>query len=135
MKLRKILIGSFVLLLALVLVACKRDTDDNDDPNKPVINGANNVTIEVGTTFDPKAGVTATLDGVDITTDIVITGTVNVNEEGNYTLTYKVTTEAGESAEATRVVTVIASRLYANGEYNFKFAQSDLRHTFFGAAE
>lgn len=134
MKLRKILIGSFVLLLALVLVACKPGTDDNDDPNKPVINGANNVTIEVGTTFDPKAGVTATLDGVDITTDIVITGTVDVNKEGTYTLTYKVTKD-GESAEARRVVTVIASRLYANGEYNFKFAQSDLRHTFFGAAE
>ena len=37
--------------------------------------------------------------------------------------------------KVTRVVTVVDAKLYAEGLYNYKFENSELRNRFFGAAE
>ena len=73
----------------------------------PVISGVGNQTITVGESFDPLAGVTATdKENGDLTDKIEVTGRVNTNEEGSYTLTYSVTDSDGNETTAKRVITV-----------------------------
>jgi len=57
------------------------------------------VNIEVGGTYDYMTGVTANdnVDG-DITADVVVTGTVDFNTIGSYSLTYNVSDSAGNAA-------------------------------------
>ncbi|MDT8336922.1 MAG: ABC transporter substrate-binding protein, partial [Candidatus Izemoplasmatales bacterium] len=103
----------------------------------PVLAGVVDVDIYVGDEFDPLAGVTAT-DAEDgsLTASIELTGTVDLNTAGDYTLTYTVTDSNGGETVATRVVSVLALTLvYPSGVYNFKFETTELRHTFMAAAE
>ncbi len=103
----------------------------------PVLAGVEDVSVYVGDAFDPKAGVTATdpEDG-DLTASVTVTGTVDLTTAGDYTLTYTVQDSRGGEATATRVVTVLALNLvYPTGMFNFKFATTELRHTFMAAAE
>ena len=73
---------------------------------KPVIHGANDITIKVGDTFNSLDGVTAT-DKEDVSiTNIEVTGKVNTSEVGEYTLTYKVTDSDNNVTTVERVVTV-----------------------------
>jgi hypothetical protein len=74
----------------------------------PSIHGANNLRISEGTAFDPLAGVTASdpEDG-DLTDDIIVTGTVDTETVGIYTLTYSVTDSAGNTATVTRTIEVV----------------------------
>ena len=107
----------FVLMFALLLVACKPkdpvvpiDPIDPVEPvnTAPVISGHANVAEHLkGTPFDPLAGVTATdaQDG-DLTSAIVVTNGVDVNVNGTYTVTYKVTDSKGLSHEVSITVTV-----------------------------
>jgi chitinase len=74
----------------------------------PTISGAANVTLAFGSSFDPLQGVTATdrIDG-DITSRIVVTGTVDTHTAGVYTLVYTVENNAGLTATVERNVTVL----------------------------
>ncbi|VEU83166.1 ABC transporter substrate-binding protein [Acholeplasma hippikon] len=129
---KKVLYG-FLLLSLTLLVACTKTN------NAPVISGANDTSIVVGTAFDPKAGVTASdkEDG-NLTDKIVVTGTVDVNTVATYTLTYSVTDSGDKTTEKIRKVTVTEPNLDGtkyNGVLNLKFADADTKHTFFAAAE
>ncbi|MGL4820601.1 MAG: glycosyl hydrolase family 18 protein, partial [Bacilli bacterium] len=75
----------------------------------PVIAGANDVTINVGDTFNALAGVTATdkEDGV-LTSSLVVTGTVDTTKAGVYPVVYAVKDKAGLETKVTRNVTVKA---------------------------
>lgn len=75
--------------------------------DKPVIT-ANNQTIKEGTNIDLKSLATATdkEDG-DLTSKIVIEGTVNNKVPGKYTITYKVTDSANQTAEKQIIIEVI----------------------------
>ncbi|MFA5693582.1 MAG: ABC transporter substrate-binding protein, partial [Acholeplasmataceae bacterium] len=67
-----------------------------------------------------------------------VSGSVNTANVGKYELVYKATDSKGISGYATRQVLVLEAEdidLLANGTYNFKFADADVRHTFFAAAE
>ncbi|MDF2558480.1 MAG: hypothetical protein K0R71_2308, partial [Bacillales bacterium] len=77
------------------------------DNTLPKIYGATSKTIALNTPFDPYAGVTATdnLDGY-ITSKIVVTGTVNVNVKGVYTLIYTVSDKSGNVSTVSRKITV-----------------------------
>ncbi|MGL5296442.1 MAG: immunoglobulin-like domain-containing protein, partial [Culicoidibacterales bacterium] len=77
------------------------------DTTSPTIEGANNMSIVVGSEFDPLLGVRAvdTVDG-DITMNIRVIGDVDTMTPGEYTLTYTVADAAGNVATITRVVTV-----------------------------
>lgn len=80
------------------------------DSTPPVIHGAEDRTITLGETFDPKEGVTATddTDG-DITSKITITGNVDNQTRGTYELIYNVSDSAGNMATPVkRTITVIA---------------------------
>ncbi|MGI6782267.1 MAG: immunoglobulin-like domain-containing protein [Acholeplasmataceae bacterium] len=93
----------FILFLALLLVSC-----EEGERTVPVFNGIKDETIEVGDTFNPKEGVTATWNGIDITSSIEVSGEVNTAEIGVYTLEYTVESEEGDIARATRKITVVA---------------------------
>ncbi len=85
------------------------DPVDPLDTLAPVItlNGASPVTITLGSTYT-DAGATASdnVDG-DISSSIVVTGSVNTSVPGSYTLTYNVADAAGNHAtEVTRSVIV-----------------------------
>lgn len=75
---------------------------------KPVIKGASNKTIKLGDKFDPKAGVTATdkEDG-NLTSKIVITGSVNTKKVGTYKITYSVTDRDKNKVSKTITVKVL----------------------------
>ncbi|MED4063108.1 Ig-like domain-containing protein [Priestia megaterium] len=77
------------------------------DTIKPVITGAINKTVKVNSTFNSKAGVTAT-DNVDgnLTNSIQVSGSVNTKKKGVYTLTYSVVDTSGNKAVVTRKITV-----------------------------
>ena len=75
----------------------------------PVITAPGDTTIELGSTFDPMTGVKATddVDG-DITKNVQVTGKVDVNTLGLYTLKYDVSDSSGNKADTvTRVITVV----------------------------
>ena len=74
----------------------------------PTISTGGDTTIYLGSTFNKLEGVSATdkEDG-DLTNNIVVTGDVDANTVGTYTLTYTVTDSKGSSTSAVRNITVI----------------------------
>ena len=71
----------------------------------PVITGTEDTIINKGTTFDPKNGVSATDNNEDLTDQIKVSGNVNTNVAGVYSLTYKVSDERNTTTK-TRKITV-----------------------------
>jgi uncharacterized repeat protein (TIGR01451 family) len=78
------------------------------DTTKPVIalSGASTMTVECHTSFsDP--GATAS-DSCDSSVPVAVTGSVDVNTPGTYTLTYNASDDSGNQADTvTRTVTVV----------------------------
>ncbi|MGL5531945.1 MAG: immunoglobulin-like domain-containing protein, partial [Culicoidibacterales bacterium] len=75
----------------------------------PVFTGVANTTIQVGEAFDALAGVQATdkEDG-DLTSQIVVSGSVDSAVVGAYTVTYSVTDSQGLTTTVSRVINVEA---------------------------
>jgi ABC-type oligopeptide transport system substrate-binding subunit len=103
----------------------------------PVFAGISDVAIYVGDEFNPLAGVSASdAESGNVTANITVSGSVDTETEGVYTLTYTVTDANGGSTTVTREVTVLDLQLiFPTGFYNFKFADTELRHTLMAAAE
>lgn len=83
----------------------------------PVItlNGGN-VSLTVGDVYTEQGATATDAEDGDISANIVITGTVNVNAVGTYTIRYNVTDSAGNAAtEVTRTVSVNARRKKSGG--------------------
>jgi hypothetical protein len=80
------------------------------DTTAPVItlNGETEVTITVGSVESYVDAGASALDNYDDELTPSMTGLVNVNEIGTYTITYTVTDSSGNSSEATRTVNVVA---------------------------
>ncbi len=78
-----------------------------DDPPVLTLNGANPLTINVGESYsEPGATADDAIDG-DLTASIEVTGTVDTNTPGDYTITYTVTDSSNNTATATRTVSVV----------------------------
>jgi ABC-type oligopeptide transport system substrate-binding subunit len=105
--LKKLLTLLLALGLGFTLAACGDDEEPEPVNEFPVIAGAADVTVIVGETFDELDGVTATdpEDG-DLTSSIMVAGTVNTNAPGTYEVVYTVTDSAGADAMVTIEVTV-----------------------------
>jgi hypothetical protein len=102
------------------VVVSSFDTADNEsgksneaieriDTTPPVITmvGSTPMEIERGSTFtDPGATATDNLDG-DITSMVIVSGSVNVNIVGTYTLTYGVSDESFLTASVMRTINVV----------------------------
>ncbi|WP_283688755.1 immunoglobulin-like domain-containing protein [Clostridium perfringens] len=74
---------------------------------KPMITGADNISIIEGSNFNPLEGVIAEdkEDG-NLTKDIKVNGTVDTNKVGKYILTYSVTDSNGNTTTVERTITV-----------------------------
>lgn len=116
MKKLAIVCASFVLLAGMTtMTSCT-----TEDTAKPVITvtgdtDANNRVEQFSASAYTDPGATAT-DEEDGTLTTTATGTVDMNNAGVYTITYTATDAAGNSATATREVTVDGG-LYLAGSY------------------
>lgn len=97
------------LFLTIALISCGGDDDEsNNDTTPPVITliGSANVTLNQGDNYiDEGATATDNVDG-DLTSSISVSGNVDTATIGNYTLTYSVSDSSGNSASATRNISV-----------------------------
>lgn len=95
-----------LLLLSVTFSAVLTSCGDDEDTTPPVItlNGDQYVTINLQQNWvDP--GATA-VDDEDGSVTVTTSGDVDVNQTGDYTLTYTATDAAGNTATENRVVTV-----------------------------
>ncbi|PID33838.1 MAG: hypothetical protein CR955_00875, partial [Thiotrichales bacterium] len=85
----------------------------SSDTIAPVItlSGAATVTLTVGGSYT-DAGATA-VDDVDGTVTVTVSGAVDTSKVGTYTITYKATDAAGNSAVKTRTVKVVKAAVVA----------------------
>lgn len=117
MKIKNVLPVLIIMALMIAFVSCKKDTADTSAPTI-TLNGDNPVSLILGDTYT-DAGATATddVDG-DLTSSIVVSGTVNNALAGTYTITYAVSDAAGNAATAHRTVYVKNAASYLNGGYS-----------------
>jgi len=101
---------------SLTIVSCKKE-----DKTAPVITltGAAAIDHILNSAYtDQGASATDDKDG-DLTSSIAVTGSVNKDLAGSYTLTYNVTDAAGNAATpVTRIVTVYNQANYLVGSYS-----------------
>lgn len=89
----------------------KKTTTTKKDTEKPVITiiGESAITINQGSEYkDSGAKANDNIDG-DLTSKIKTTSTVDVKNSGTYVVTYTVSDKAGNKAEASRKVIVVAT--------------------------
>lgn len=88
---------------------CKgSDTPEPPVPSvPPTIDGVGDVQVQEGDTFDPMEGVSAT-DADGNPASVTVSGTVDTDVPGEYTLTYTATDSKGNTATTMRKVTVVA---------------------------
>jgi len=116
-----------VFLLALVLTGCninnttesttinqttttEQSTTTTEEVGDATLTGIEDVSIQIGATFEPTTGVTATdYDGTDLTSSIEVSGTVDEDTIGTYQLIYSVTGQSNNEVRQTRVVTVLSA--------------------------
>lgn len=104
----------FYIMLMLLTSAVTFSSCDNDSSAGttrityyPVLslNGLSQMEVDKGSTFtDP--GCAAEMNGEDISSQVVVTGTVDTSKSGVYTLTYSATNADGFSASTSRTVVV-----------------------------
>mgnify|MGYP001059060492 CR=1 FL=1 len=111
---KNITILSAVALLATstIFTSCKKD--DVTPPVVTLVGGDMTISLQ-GTFTDPGATANDKKDG-NIATSV--SGNVNVNQTGAYELTYTATDAAGNSASASRVVTVVNDLASMTGSYS-----------------
>lgn len=135
---KKLLLLLIAVGLTFTLAACKTEPEPNPEPNvAATISGVADTNLHIGDSFDDMDGVTASdpEDG-NLTSSIVVSGTVDVDAAGTYVLTYSVTDSAGETTTVTaNVVVSEVDVVYPTGFYDYKFANTELRHIFMAAAE
>jgi len=134
--LKRLLMILLALSLTMVLAACGEDEVVVPDvPNTlAVIEGLSDANIKAGEAFDPLAGVTATdkEDG-NVTSSIVVSGNFDASTPGTYEVIYTVKDSAGDTT--TQTVSLTVSMTKPTGFYNFKFSNTELRHSLMAAAE
>ena len=122
---KKVFYIFIILFVALSLVACKKDpvVEEPIDTTPPLLFGIADAVIDVGSVFDPLDGVSA-IDDVDgtITSNIVVTGTYDVDTAGIYTINFAVEDAAGNPATGSMQLIVRIppeSELYIiNGDFS-----------------
>ena len=97
-----------VIVLVFVLAACEPN-EPHKDIIPPVISlNGNNPTIVIKGSSYTEAGATA-IDNVDGKVEVKISGHVDINKVGDYTITYTAEDKAKNKASRTRIVNVINS--------------------------
>ncbi len=95
-----------VVVSADSAVTCNITTTVNTPPTITLI-GIDPITLTVGDTFTDPGATANDLEDGDLTSQIVVSGTVNTAVAGTYVLVYTVTDSDGASASVTRDVIVV----------------------------
>ncbi|MBK7851857.1 MAG: DUF5011 domain-containing protein [Bacteroidetes bacterium] len=120
-QLFRISIGLFTLGV-IFLTGCSK----NEDTTAPSItlSGDQTMTVSLPATAngnsaysEPGFSATDDEDGT-ITSSVTVSGTVDMNRKGSYTLTYTVADKAGNSTSVNRVVNVVNDAEVFGGNYN-----------------
>jgi len=131
----------FTLLLLLFLIvslgACKVQPPEIQIEEIPIISGVEDVSIFVGESFDILEGISASdAEDGDITSSIVVSGVLDSNRIGIYTLTYSVVDSSSTLVQVVRTVTVKEVELvYPTGFFNYRDANTELKHALMATAE
>ena len=123
---KKLILSLVMTSLVFTLVACGKTTEDPEctsnqilengvcvdieaNEDAAVISGVDEVSLTVGDAFNQLDGVTAVdaIDG-DITSSMTVSGTLDLDTIGNYTLTYTVTDSDGNVSTVTRLIIVVS---------------------------
>ncbi len=123
---------SFFILLSggVFLCSCEKETPAPTPPASTADITAPVITISVNSPFsqylpnmagsglfsNPSATASDNVDG-DLSDSIVVTGTVNPNLAGSYSLTYTVSDAAGNTASQVLTVIIENSAAYLDGQY------------------
>lgn len=119
---KKILAMLLIIALSVSFIACDKSTTSTTSTSTtritttttttaleqfPVIVGATAIAITVNDTFDRLLGVSATdAEDGNLTSSIIVTGTLTLTAVGIYTLTYSVTDSDGNLTSVIRHITV-----------------------------
>ena len=115
MKKNLLILSSALLLgVAIFVISCKKEDPDTTTPSVTLIGDAAKTISLQGTYTEEGANATDDRDGALTPT---VTGSVNVNLTGDYTLTYTATDAAGNQGTATRTITVKNDIDYLAGSY------------------
>ncbi|MGQ1787754.1 BT_2262 family domain-containing protein [Saccharicrinis sp. GN24d3] len=107
----------YLFSLALIFQGCEKNVSTEDTSrityyaNLDLL-GSTDYILEVGGTYN-EPGYEADINGVDVSGDVVVTGTVDVSTAGYYPLTYSVANEDGYEKTASRNVFVLPAGLSA----------------------
>ena len=115
----------FLLFFAGVLVFGVLSSCDEEDTIDPTLtlNGQSHYDVVLNTSFtDPGVVATDTQAG-DLNDAVTVDGAVNTDLAGTYTLTYSVEDDGGNTASATRTVTVYNEAKTLAGTYEVVYAQ------------
>ena len=119
-----------------VLVYSVKDSDNNETKQSrtvvvyslvPEFEGVTDTTIQLGDAFDPMAGVKATdAEDGDLTDQVRVEGSVDVNVLGVYDLVYRVTDSANQTTTAQRSVIVSDGSSYPPYESGKTYEAGDI---------
>ena len=103
-------------------------TDSSADELAPILTVPTETVIHKGDAFDPMEGVSAQdLHDGDLTASIQVSGTVNTEKAGAYTLTYTVSDLAGHIVSVKRTVSVKdVQTLLTSGETDWKYREDNV---------
>lgn len=83
------------------------ESSDTSSSNTVTFTGVEDTTISVGSDFEPKEDVSAIdVDGTDISNTLYISGAVDTNTPGEYTIAYAVFDSFGDPTAVARTITV-----------------------------
>ncbi|CAH1526659.1 Chitinase [Vibrio jasicida] len=119
-----------------VLVYSVKDSDNNETKQSrtvvvyslvPEFEGVTDTTIQLGDAFDPMAGVKATdAEDGDLTDQVRVEGSVDVNVLGVYDLVYRVTDSANQTTTSQRSVIVSDGSSYPPYESGKTYEAGDI---------
>lgn len=101
---------------AMVFTGCKKD--DTTPPTITVTGG--DQTVSLNSTYTDQGATANDDEDGDISSSVTASGVsaVNTNQTGTYTITYSVSDAAGNTASATRTVTVVNDADFLAGSYS-----------------
>lgn len=104
-----------------VIIEAAPDVENDVTPPELTLNGASTVRVALDGEY-VELGATATDDVDGEITDITISGSVDVNTAGDYTITYSATDSSNNTGTVERTVTVyepvVSTNLIVNGDFS-----------------
>lgn len=110
---------AFLPIALLLLTACDEETADKTFITYyPELTLAGDATVYVdkGSEYE-EPGYSATLNGEDVTDQVIVSGEVDASTSGIYTITYLIYNEDGFSSSATRTIIVLDASDPVEGIY------------------